>query len=92
MIIVLTVMILGIICGYLIRERKKIVSIFDKLGSWLIFILLFVLGISVGTNDTIISNLKSIGAISLIVSIASLLGSVIVCSIIYTVFFKQQKS
>ncbi|PKP39112.1 MAG: DUF340 domain-containing protein, partial [Bacteroidetes bacterium HGW-Bacteroidetes-15] len=55
-------MILGIALGYAIRKHKKIVRIGDSLIMWAIYLLLFLLGVAIGTNETILKNLPTLGA------------------------------
>ena len=59
MLIVIGLMVSGILLGYLFRERN--LKFVQKLITWAIFILLFLLGLSVGVNDQIMNNLDTIG-------------------------------
>lgn len=92
MIAVLSFMILGILIGVVFNNRKKLISIIDKLTNWAIYALLFLLGISVGLNKTIINHLDSIGVKALIITIGAVFGSIIMALITYKLFFKKQKT
>ncbi|MBN2598173.1 LysO family transporter [Labilibaculum sp.] len=89
-IIVLSIMILGIGIGLLIGNRPKIIKVIGVLTSFSIFLLLFLLGIGVGTNNQIINNLHSIGIQALILTIGAVLGSLICAYFTYTLFFKKK--
>ncbi|MFW5915977.1 MAG: LysO family transporter, partial [Bacteroidota bacterium] len=61
MIIVVVLLVIGILLGYLLRDQSKILWISSKLTDGAIFLLLFFLGVTVGTNEKIISNFQNIG-------------------------------
>ncbi|MDA3778745.1 MAG: LysO family transporter [Bacteroidales bacterium] len=90
MITVLLIMIAGMLAGMLFRDKKKIILINEKLTTWAIYILLFLLGISIGTNKTIINNLENIGFQALVITIGALAGSLITALICYNLFFKKK--
>lgn len=92
MITVLLLMIAGILTGFAINRISLAVKINDKLISWAIYVLLFLLGISVGLNKTIIQNLDKIGVQALIITIGSVSGSVIALGILYRFLFREEKN
>jgi len=85
--IILLLMLSGIILGLAFGRYPIILKINEKLLNIVIYILLLLLGISVGTNDKIINNLYSIGLQSLIISAGAIVGSVLFCWLIYKTFF-----
>jgi uncharacterized membrane protein YbjE (DUF340 family) len=89
-IIVISIMILGIGIGLIIGNRPKTIKVVGVLTSFSIFLLLFLLGIGVGTNNQIINNLHSIGIQALILTIGAVLGSLICAYFTYTLFFKKK--
>ncbi|BAX79100.1 LysO family transporter [Labilibaculum antarcticum] len=89
-IIVLAIMVLGIGIGLIIGNRAKIIKIVGVLTSFSIFLLLFLLGIGVGTNNKIINNLDSIGIQALVLSLGAILGSLICAYLTYNLFFKKK--
>jgi uncharacterized membrane protein YbjE (DUF340 family) len=89
-IIVLAIMVLGIGIGLIIGNRPKIIKIVGALTSFSIFLLLFLLGIGVGTNNKIINNLDSIGIQALVLTMGALLGSLICAYLTYKMFFKKK--
>ncbi|MRT93240.1 DUF340 domain-containing protein [Ancylomarina sp. 16SWW S1-10-2] len=84
-------MILGLGIGLFIGNRPKIIKIVGALTSFSIFLLLFLLGIGVGTNDKIINNLPTIGIQALILSFGAVLGSLICAWFTYKFFFQTKK-
>lgn len=83
MAIVLLLMLAGILCGYLFRNYEKFKLINDRLTGIAIYALLFLLGISVGTNKTIIQNIHVLGINALIITTGSIIGSVVFLWFIY---------
>ena len=80
-------MLAGILLGLALRKNPIILKINEKLLNVAIYILLLLLGISVGSNDKIIDNLYNIGLQALIITIGAIAGSVAFCWIIYKTFF-----
>jgi len=73
MISIITSMLSGILLGYFLRQRRlRFVQPCITLFIWL---LLLLMGIEVGTNEVILSNLPTLGAEALLLTIGGLLGS-----------------
>ena len=79
MIIVISLMVCGIILGYAFKERN------------LKFLLLFLLGITVGANGDVMNNLDSIGLEALLITLAAIAGSVLCAWGVYRFFFMSTK-
>lgn len=92
MIAVLSLMVAGMIIGAIFNDKKKFISIVDKFLNWAIYALLFLLGISIGLNKTIINNLDSIGLKSVAITFGAVLGSILFALIAYKIFFKKTKT
>jgi len=78
---VLALMILGIGVGYIFRKRN--LSFISKVITVLIWILLFVLGLEVGSNPQIVSNLGKLGLDALIITVGALMGSIILAALLW---------
>lgn len=65
----------GILCGYLVR-KKQVVRI-QQVTTILIWALLFLLGLNIGSNPQIINSLGSLGIEALAIAVAATLGSLI---------------
>lgn len=59
--------------GYLLRNKRLLWI--HKVITFLIWILLFLLGIDVGGNDAIIKGLHTLGLEALIITVAAVVGS-----------------
>ncbi|MCD8043460.1 MAG: LysO family transporter [Tannerellaceae bacterium] len=90
MFIVIGIMFLGIALGYLLRKVKGIENL-SKSISFTILLLLFLLGVSVGGNPEIVSNLSTLGWQAFLLAFAGTLGSVVAAGLVYRFLFKKHK-
>lgn len=74
MFIVIGIMFVGIVVGFLLRDKIQIKT--NRIVTVLIWLLLFVLGIEVGSNKDLVNNLNNIGLDAFIIGIAGVLGSI----------------
>jgi uncharacterized membrane protein YbjE (DUF340 family) len=82
---IISIMFVGIGIGYVLRNLQFLQKI-EKSTSLTIFLLLFVLGISIGSNSLIINNLGRFGWQAAILSI---LGSMLASFLVFHLFFKK---
>lgn len=78
----------GIVVGYIARDQKILKHI-GPLLSVVITLLLFSLGVSVGSNEQVLNNFATIGIEALLLTIGGTLGSLFCAKWIYTRFFKK---
>lgn len=90
MISVLLVMTAGIILGAFIHQKPLLVRINDQLISLAIYVLLFLLGISVGLNKTIVQNIGALGYQALVITLGAVLGSVLISWLVFRIFFSSE--
>lgn len=86
---VIGIMFGGIAVGYLLRR----VALLQKIGkpiSYTILLLLFLLGISVGSNEAIMNNLTRLGGQALLLAVAGTVGSVLAAWGVYYFFFQER--
>jgi len=88
---VLAIMSAGIILGYLIRNKIRFIKYIDHSINIAIYLLLFLLGISVGANKTIMNNLGSLGLKALLLALGAVAGSVGLSYLTYKMFFAAKK-
>src|SRR5574344_804090 len=72
---IISIMLSGMLTGYLLRR-----FLFGRLGrviAALIWTLLFLLGLEVGSNERIVSGLATLGLEALLITLAGTLGSVL---------------
>lgn len=89
MIQILLIMLIGVLIGKkstLIQTHKKLL---DSLTSISIYTLLFLLGLSTGSNQQLIQNLDTIGYQGLYLAISGFIGSIIFAKITFNLFFKK---
>lgn len=86
---VLGIMFAGILIGYLFR-RLPLLQRLDKPLLYVIFILLFLMGLAVGGNPAIMENLPRIGGQALLLALAGVLGSSLAALWVYKLFFKRR--
>ena len=91
MITVVAIMTLGIVVGYFIRSRSLLVKINDRLIMYAIYLLLFILGISIGANEIIMKNLPTLGLKALAITLGGVFGSIGLAWFTYVRFFKTKE-
>ena len=87
---IFALLILGVAAGYLFRKNNVVSKLTGKLLIWSIYLLLFLLGIAVGSNQTIISNFAQIGVTALVLSLAGTFSSVLLAAVIYRFFWVRK--
>lgn len=86
---IIIIMSLGVLVGYLIREKRFIISKVVRVISIAIYLLLFILGVAIGGDNQIVSNLSELGAIALLITISAIFGSLIFSWLLYKFIFSK---
>ena len=86
---VLVIMTSGILLGFVLRSKVRFIKVINSMTIWIIFTLLFFMGISVGSNVEIMNNITTLGMQGLILALVAILGSVLLSWIVYNIFFKS---
>jgi len=81
MFIVIACMITGILVGYLLRQHK--LRFIHRLVLTLIWLLLLLLGLEVGANETVIRQFGTLGFEAFLLAFAGTLGSVIFAGLLW---------
>jgi len=84
---VLLFLVAGMFAGYLFRYKKSILATASTATTWSLYLLIFLLGISVGTNDTVVRALGRLGVQALVLSAGGIAGSVLVSCFVSRAFF-----
>ena len=87
MFIVISIMVIGIVVGYVCRNVLALKNI-SKTISGTIFLLLFFLGLSIGANDKLVESLPKLGWQAGALALAASLGSAVAAWLVYKFFFK----
>lgn len=88
---VMIVMLSGILIGYILRNIRAIPALVSKINIYIIFLLLFVMGLSVGNNPQVIQGLGTLGLLGIAISVVSIAGSVFLSWIVYRHLFKKRR-
>lgn len=92
MLTTLMLMAAGLGAGYLLRGNAGIVKMLNPVINVAIVILLFLLGLAVGSNDLILSNIPGIGWRAFCLTIGALTGSVLLAYLTYKKLFSKDES
>lgn len=90
MFVVIGLMFAGMLIGYLFKRKE--VTWIGKVITVLIWLLLFLLGIDVGSNQVIMSGLHTIGLEALLIAIAAVMGSVVGARLLWNWINKNLKN
>lgn len=88
MIHIIAIMLFGVFLGYCFRDAKFTQKT-EKTISLTIISLLFILGLSIGSNDAIVNNLYTYGSQAIVLAVFSLAGSILVSGLVYKFMFKK---
>ena len=83
-------MFMGIAAGFLLR-RLRISAHIGKAISVTIYVMLFFLGVKIGTNEQILRNFSTLGLQALLLAVAGAAGSIAAASLVYRFFFKKKE-
>lgn len=81
-------MLFGVLLGYLFRHHD-VTQKTEKTISLTIIAMLFILGLSVGSNQSIVSHLYEYGSQAAVLAIFGLGGSILFSGIVYRLFFQK---
>ena len=84
-------MLTGMLIGYLLRNKR--LHWIHKVITVLIWLLLFLLGIDVGSNEAIIKGLHTIGMEAAIITIGAVIGSTLCAwGLWYLIYLRPKKA
>jgi uncharacterized membrane protein YbjE (DUF340 family) len=82
----------GIITGFLLREKKRVVAFFEKALMFSVFLLLFFFGAEAGLNEKVTSTFFSSGINGILISVGAVLGSILFSIPVYFFIFKKKEA
>lgn len=81
----------GVLLGWLLREKKKLARLINRITSVLLGTLIFLLGVSAGNHPDVASNFPRLGLTAIVLALGALVGSVIFVLPIATRIDKEAK-
>lgn len=90
MLAIFSVLIGGILLGYILRGKN--LKFLPRLITTIIWILLFFLGLEIGSDPDVISNFSSLGITALTISVFSVIGSIIASWILWKFIKRKEDS
>ena len=77
MIVEMGCLILGVPVGFLLRRKPLVIKITDQVLTWSVRILLLLLGLALGADDRLMSQMDTIGARGIFISLCCVAGRLI---------------
>lgn len=78
----------GIPLGYVLRNQIRLVRVAHGMASGIIYALLFLLGLSLGSNQQLFARLADLGLRGFLIGLACALGSIVVTACIAKKYFR----
>ena len=85
---IIGLMLTGMLLGFLMRQKR--LSRIHQIITIFIWLLLFLLGVEVGSNEQIIKGLHSLGLEAIILTLGGTLGSVIAALGLWKIIYKKE--
>ena len=77
MIVEMGCLILGVPVGFLLRRKPLVIKLTDQVLTWSVRILLLLLGLALGADDRLMSQIDTIGARGIFISLCCVAGGLI---------------
>lgn len=85
---VILIMLAGMALGYVLRAGRFVTV--RRAVTVLVWVLLFLLGVEVGTNPRVVSGIGRLGAEAAVLAVAGVLGSAVLAWVLYKVTRNQR--
>ena len=89
MLTIVLITLLGIALGYVLRRHRWLQRV-EMTIMLTIFVMLFVLGLTVGGNEYVVEHLPSLGGLAALIALVAMTGSAVLVSLVYHFFFKER--
>ena len=90
MLIVVSLMLWGIAVGYMLRNKNT--RIVSRIITVLIWLLLFLLGIEVGSNPRIVMGMQTLGIEALVLTIGGAVGTILCAWLLWIYVSRKEAS
>ena len=81
----------GIAAGVGLRGREKVIRAADRIALGAVFVLLFLLGLDLGSRPEVIRSIGKVGLEAGMISTAAMLGSLALTWAVHLVWFRKVK-
>jgi len=81
----------GIGAGVALCRKKEVIRIADRVALGAVFVLLFLLGLDMGSRGDVISNISEVGLEAGMISLAAMLGSLAATSVVWVIWFRKRE-
>lgn len=89
MFIIIGIMLTGMLTGYLLRNKR--LTWIPKVITVLIWVLLFLLGIDVGSNESLIKSLPTLGVEAAAITAGAIAGSILLAWALWRFIYERHK-
>ncbi|MFW5708233.1 MAG: LysO family transporter [Bacteroidota bacterium] len=89
MLTVVAIMFAGMLAGYLLRGQKRILRMNARLTMWVIYLLLFFLGLAIGGDEYIMRQLPELGLMALLITLLAVGGSLLTAWLLWRFAFAE---
>jgi uncharacterized membrane protein YbjE (DUF340 family) len=89
MLVVTTILAAGVLLGLILKNNKKFIDITELPALWVVYILLFFLGIAVGTNETVEGGFMKLGIQASVISVGGVAGSICLAVPLHRILFPK---
>lgn len=77
MLVEMSCLVLGVPVGFLLRKQPLVIRLTDQVLTWSVRVLLLLLGVALGADERLMSQMDTIGARGIFISLCCILGSLI---------------
>jgi uncharacterized membrane protein YbjE (DUF340 family) len=88
---VILVLCAGVFTGFLLRKKTRLLHGAEKAATVTVFVLLLLLGMSIGSNGAVLSTLPRLGARAAVISLAGVTGSVALSTLVSKHLFPKER-
>ncbi|MBN2322153.1 MAG: LysO family transporter [Spirochaetes bacterium] len=89
MLVVTSILAAGVLLGLVLKDKKRFIEITGRTAPWIVYMLLFLLGIVVGTNETVTGGFIKLGIQASVLSAGGVAGSVCLAVFLHKFLFEK---
>jgi hypothetical protein len=82
---------IGVFFGFALRARPRFLQLVEQITGLTVFLLLFLLGLAVGSDTELLAHLGSLGGQALLLSLGGIAGSLALSMILHARFLAPRR-